>query len=129
MEWSRVPGIFETAIQQATSSVGTLSSKIWDPSNTSATTYGPLGSVPSGAVLNSLLIINTGTTNMYVGMGSAAVATTLGLLVTANGGECYLPAYASSGTTGSPNAVWANTGTVGLTTSALVGMASVPSVV
>lgn len=121
-------GIFETAIQQVNSSVGTISSLIWNPANQNTTSFGALGSVPTGAVIKDITIINTGTTNIYCGFGSAAVATTLGMMVTANGGQLTLQGYTATGGS-TPNQIWANTGTVGLTSSSLAGLPSVTSVI
>lgn len=119
--------IFETAIQQVSSAVGTVSGLVFDPSNTSATTYGPLGSVPSGAVIKGIQLINQGTSNAYVGMGSAASASVTGWLLPA-GATMYMDNYSAAGgvTTGR---IFANTGTVGLTTAILAGLPSVASVI
>ncbi len=35
--------LFESGIVQVQSSVGTIRSLVWNPENTSTTTYGPLG--------------------------------------------------------------------------------------
>ena len=121
-------GFFENSIVQVTASVGTQPTLIWNPANTSATAFGSLGSVPSGAVISALGIINTGTANMYVGFGTVVLAGTTGVLVPANGGQLVLPNYTATGGA-TLNEIWANTGTVGWTTSATVGIPTVISVV
>jgi hypothetical protein len=121
-----VPYPFGTGIQQVTSSVGTIATLIFQPSNTSTTTFGALGSITVGDVLKDLVIANTGSNTMYVGMGSAAVATTTGVQVTA-GSTMYLYGYsvtASAATTGN---VWAQTSVVNQTTSVIVGLATSPA--
>lgn len=123
--WSRVP-IFETAIQQVNSSIGTVSGLIWEPSNTSATTFGPLGSVTAGDVLKDVIIMNTGANTIYVGMGSATVMTTTGMEVKAGGQITYQGYNVTAGTTSAGN-IWANTGALTQTSSTVVGLASVVS--
>lgn len=118
--------LFESAIVQV-ATPGTISTKIWDPSNTSATTLGALGSVASGATLKDVTVINSGTVNIYVGMGSVSAASTTSLLVPV-GGQMTLQGYSQVGTTGSPGAIWANVGTVGYTGATVAGLASVVSV-
>jgi hypothetical protein len=117
--------IFEAGIVQTTSP-GTISTMAWNPSGTSTTTYGPLGSVPSTTVFHDLLAVNQGTCNLYLGFGSAAAATVLGVLLPV-GGQMYLGGY--GGTVGTAGTLWANTGTVGLTGAIAVGMPSVASVI
>lgn len=117
--------IFEAGLVQTTSP-GTISTMAWNPSGTSTTTYGALGSIPSTSVFHDVTLINQGTCNVYVGMGSASVATTLGILVPV-GGQLTLQGY--SGTVGTAGTLWANTGTVGLTGLVSCGMPSVASVV
>jgi hypothetical protein len=117
--------IFEAGIVQTTSP-GTISTQVWNPSGTSTTTYGPLGSVPSTTVFHDLLAVNQGTCNLYLGFGSAAAATVLGVLLPV-GGQMYLGGY--GGTVGTAGTLWANTGTVGLTGAIAVGMPSVASVI
>jgi hypothetical protein len=120
--------IFENGIVQVNSSVGTISSLIWQPSNTSTTTYGAFGSVTVGAVLKDVTIVNTGSNVIYVGSGSASAAATTGLQIPA-GAQLTIQGYnvtASAGTTGN---IWAQTATVGQTSSTVTGLASVASVV
>ena len=121
-------GIFETAIQQVQSAVGTAPAVVWDPGSSSATTYGPLGSVPTGAVLKDVTVINTGTVNIYAGMGTVAYASTTGALIPANGGQLTFSGYnvTSHGANGT---IWANAGTVGFSSSTIAGMVSVSSVI
>ena len=117
--------IFESGIVQTTSP-GTISTMVWNPSGTSTTTYGALGSVPSSSVFHDLTVINQGTCNVYVNQGSAAVATILGVLLPV-GGQLTIQGYA--GTVGTAGTIWANTATAGLTGLVSAGMPSVASVV
>jgi hypothetical protein len=119
--------IFETGIQQVSSSVGTVAAIIWDPNNTSTTTYGPLGSVASTATLKDVTIQNTGANPLYVGFGSASAAATTGLKVEA-GGQVVLYGYSATGgsTTGR---IWGQTAVVGSTTSCIAGLASIQNAV
>lgn len=119
-------GIFETAIVQIQSSVGTAPAVVWDPGSSSATTYGPLGSVPTGAVLKDVTIINTGTVNLYAGMGTVAYASMTGGLI-AVGGQLTFQGYNVTAH-GANGTIWANCGTVGFTGSSIAGMASVIAV-
>jgi hypothetical protein len=115
--------IFATGIQQVSSAVGTTAAIIFQPSNTSTTTYGALGSITVGTVLTNLIIENTGASSIYVGMGSASAATTTGLQVVA-GGQVMLYGYnvtAANSTTGN---VWGQTSSG--TTNVTVGMATSP---
>ena len=114
--------IFEAGIQQVNSSVGTVASLIWNPDNTSATTFGPLGSVPSTAVLDGLIIQNTGSVSVYVAMGSLSAASSTGIEITA-GGQMYLPGYSASGGS-TAGQIWGQTATVGDTSSTLAGLAT-----
>ncbi len=114
--------IFEAGIQQVNSSVGTVASLIWSPDNTSATTFGPLGSVPSTAVLDGLIIQNTGSVSVYVGMGSLSSASTSGLEIT-SGSQLYLPGYSASGGS-TAGQIWGQTGAVGDVGSTVVGLAT-----
>ena len=118
--------IFESNILQV-SSPGTVSTLIWNPNNTSATTFGALGSVPSTAILKDVTIVNQGTCNVYVGAGSAAVATALGFMIPVGGQLTLQGYYATGGTTLNP--IWGNVGTVGYTGAVAVGLSSVASVV
>lgn len=116
--------IFETGVQQA-SAVNTSAGVIWDVDNTSTTTYGPLGSVTTGAVLKDLLIMNTGTATCYVG-GASVTGATNGTPVNP-GGYLLIGGYsitAASGTTGDLSAITASG-----TTYVTVGLASVVSAV
>ncbi len=119
--------LFESAIVQTVSSIGTQPTRIWDNSNTSGT-MGSLGSVSSTAVISGLQIVNTGTANIYVGSGTVAYASTTGLLIEA-GKSLVMPSYSGTGGSGAPGVVWANTGTVGWTSSTIAGMPTVVSVV
>lgn len=113
-------GIFATGVQQVTATVNTTAGVIWDTDNTSTTTYGPLGSVTVGAVLKDLIIKNTGTATMYVGL--AAVSGTQGCPVNPGASMIlygYVATSVASNTGGDISAVTASG-----TTSAEVGLAS-----
>jgi hypothetical protein len=118
--------LFEAGIVQ-TAAPGTVSTLIWNPSNTSATTFGSLGSVPAASVFHDLTIINQGTCNLYINSGSvSATQGTSGVLLTVNS---VMTIQGYSGTVGTAGTIWANTGTVGLTGATTVGMPSVASVI
>ncbi|HUY44237.1 MAG TPA: hypothetical protein VMV92_00710 [Streptosporangiaceae bacterium] len=120
-------GIFESGIIQVQGAVGTAPAVVWDPGNTSATTYGPLGSVPSAATLTDVTVINTGTVNIYAGMGTVAYASTTGALIPANGGQLTFQGYKVT-SRGANGTIWANAGTVGFSSSTAAGMVSVAAV-
>jgi hypothetical protein len=120
--------LFENGIVQVSTAVGSVSSLIWQPSNTSTTTFGSLGSVASGAVLKDVTILNTGTATIYVNSGSAAVGTTLGLQVP-SGAQATVQGYNVTAGTAVTGNIWANTSGTGLTSSTTVGLATVASVV
>jgi hypothetical protein len=118
-----------SSLQQVTSSVGTVSSVIWDTDNTSTTTYGPLGSITAGDVLKDVVIMNTGSNTMYVGSGSISATSTNGLAIPA-GGELVLYGYSATSTVSTTTGdIWAQTGVVGQTTSCIVGLASIQNAV
>ena len=119
--------LFETGIQQVTASVGTVAAVVWLPNNTSTTTYGPLGSIASTAVLKDLVIQNTGSNTMYVGFGSQSATSQTGMQIPA-GGEMIVYGYSATGAA-STGQVWANTGVVGQTTSCVAGLASIQNAV
>jgi hypothetical protein len=120
--------LFENGIVQVQSSVGTLSVLLWQPSNTSATTFGAAGSVPSGAALKDVTIVNQGTATIYVSSGTTtAGATPAGLQVPVNS-QLTIQGYnvtAGTATTGNIYGICAT----GLSSSSLTGLASVASVV
>ena len=119
--------IFEAGIQQVNSSIGTSSSLIWNPENTSTTTFGALGSVSTTATLKDVTIVNTGTVTVFAGSGSLAagnVATPLAIPV---GGQVTIQGYSVVNPSGTTGQIWGNT-TTG-TGSTLAGLASVASVV
>lgn len=120
--------IFEGNIVQANSAVGTIASLIWNPENTSTTTFGPLGSVASTAVLKDVTILNSGTVNVYISSGSLAVASTSGLLIPV-GGQVTIQGYNISSPTGTLGQIWGQVGTVGSTGATIAGLSSVASVV
>jgi hypothetical protein len=101
---------------------------VFNPSGTSTTTYGALGSIPSTTVFSGLLVANTGTANVYLNYGSVSPASSgsIGVLLP-TGGQMLLTGYA--GTVGTAGTLWAQTGTVGLTGSVQAGLPSVVSVI
>lgn len=119
---------FASNIVQVNSSVGTIMSLIWNPGNTSTTTFGALGSVSSTAVLSGLIVANTGTNTIYINSGSAntSVSGTVGTAIAPNS-EVYFSGY--SGTGAAAGSIWAQTQVVGQTSSTMVGLPSVPSVI
>lgn len=117
---------FETAIVQVNGSIGTICSMVWNPGNQSSTTFGSLGSVPSGAVLNGLIVANTGSVPIYLSSGSVAASAATGVPV-APGGEMLLQGY--SGVGAAAGTVWAQTLTPGTTSSTQSGLPSVVAVV
>lgn len=120
--------LFESAIQQVNSAVGTVASLIWDTDNTSATAFGPLGSITAGNVLKDVTIINQGSVPVYVGMGSAAAAATTGVQIPA-GGQLTLQGYNVTSTASSATGdIWGQTAVVGTTGATVVGLATVASV-
>jgi hypothetical protein len=120
-------GIFSSAIIQTQSAVGTAPAVVWDPGSSGTTTYGPLGSVPTSSLLRDVTIINTGTVNIYAGMGTVAYASTTGALIPV-GGQLTFFGYSVTGRTG-VGTIWANAGTVGYSSSTTAGMVSVQAVI
>lgn len=123
--------LFETGIVQVNSSVGSISSLIWQPSNISTTTFGSLGSVTAGDTLKDVTIINTGTGTIYVGGGSAAAAALPTGTPVVPSGQVTLQGYNVTSGTSTLGNLWAQsaTGATPSTSSSVVGLASVPSVV
>lgn len=120
--------LFEAGIQQVNSSVGTIASLIFSPENQSATTFGPLGSVPSTAVLKDVTIINTGTVPVLIGSGSASAAATTGMSIPV-GGQVTIQGYSVTNPSSTTGQIWGQTTVVGTTGSTLAGLASVASVI
>jgi len=120
-----VPVPFETGIQQVTT-FGSASTLIWQPSNTSTSAYGPLGSIAVGSTLKDLVITNTGANTCYVGMGTVIAGTPTGVAVPA-GATLYLYGYNVIAANNANGDVWANTGAVSTTTSVVVGLATSPA--
>jgi hypothetical protein len=117
--------IFEAGIVQTTSP-GTICAQVWNPSGTSTTTYGALGSVPSSSVFHDLTLVNQGTANVYLYSGSVSAASVTGILL-AVGSQVTIQGY--GGTVGTAGTIWACCGTVGLTGAVAAGMPSVASVI
>lgn len=67
---------FEGSIVQVTS-VSNSAVVVWNPSNTSPTTFGSLGAVPPNALLNAVGIVNAGTATVYVGGNTVTTLTGL----------------------------------------------------
>ena len=118
--------LFESGIVQQTAP-GTISTFVWNPSGSSTTTYGALGSVPSTAVFHDVQVTNSGTANLYVNSGSQSAANTTAGILLQPGQTLILQGY--SGTVGTAGTIWANTGTIGYASTAIAGMPSVLSVV
>ncbi len=121
--------LFETGIVQVTSAVGSLSSVIWQPSNTSTTTFGPLGSITVGDVLKDVTILNQGPGTIFAGAGSIAAAALPTGLPIPPGGQCTVQGYNITAANTTNGQIWAITATGGTTASVQVGLASVASVV
>jgi hypothetical protein len=110
--------IFEAGIQQVNSNIGTSYSLIWNPENTSTTTFGALGSVSSTATLKDVTIMNTGTVTVFVGSGTQ---TALGV-----GQQLTIQGYNVTNPSGTTGQIWGNTTTgTGATTAGLASVASV----
>ena len=118
-----------SSLQQVTTSVGTIASVIFDSDNTSTTTYGPLGSITAGDVLQDVIIQNTGANTMYVGFGSISAASTNGFEIKAGGELIYYGYKVTSTVSTATGDIWAQTGVVGQTTSCVVGLASIQNAV
>lgn len=117
---------FASEIVQVNSSVGTIASMVWNPSEQSTTVLGALGSVPAATIFNGLIVANTGANNVYLTSGSvASTPADTGILVPPSS-EMYLSGY--SGTVGTAGTIWAQTA-AGLTSSTQAGMPSVASVI
>lgn len=101
-----------------------MSSLVWQPSCTSTTTFGALGSITAGDTLKDVVIINTGANPVYVGSGSAAAGASTGLQVPA-GGQVTVLGYSVTAGTATTGNVWAQTAGTGLTSSTVAGMTSV----
>ena len=119
--------IFEAGIQQVNSSIGTTSALVWNPENTSTTTFGPLGSVSTTAVLKDVTILNTGTVTVYVGSGSLAAGGSQTPMAIPVGGQLTIQGYSVTNPSGTTGQIWGNV--VSGTGSTLAGLASVASVV
>ena len=99
---------------------------VWNPGNSSATAMGSLGSVPSGAVLRDVTLMNTGTNPLYLQSGSVSAAVATGLLFPA-GAQLTIQGYLGTGA--AAGTIWANTSVVGTSGAVTAGLASVASVV
>lgn len=119
--------LFETGIVQTTT-VGTLSSLIWNPSNQSQTTFGSLGSITTGDVLKDVTIINTGTGTIYAAGGTTvAGAAPIGIPIPP-GCQMTIQGYnvtAASTVAGGPIYGICATGGTASTTAGLASIASV----
>ena len=121
--------LFETGIVQVNSSVGSISSLIWQPANTSTTTFGPLGSITAGDTLRDVTIMNTGPGTIYAAGGSiVASAAPIGLQIPP-GGQATLQGYLVVAANNANGNIWACAATGGAASSATTGLASVASVV
>ena len=108
--------------------MGTLSALIWQPSNQSTTTFGPLGSITTGDVLKDVTIMNTGTGTVYAAGGTtAAGAAPIGIPI-APGGQMTLQGYVQTAGTATFGNIYGICAT-GNSSSTTAGLASVASVV
>ena len=119
--------IFEAGIQQVNSNIGTSYSLIWNPENTSTTTFGALGSISSTATLKDVTIQNTGTVTVFVGSGTQTAGGSAGSLALGVGQQVTIQGYNVTNPSGTTGQIWGNT-TAG-TGATLAGLASVASVV
>ena len=118
--------IFENGIVQVNSSIGTASSLIWNPENSSTTTFGPLGSVSAAAVLKDVTILNTGTVTVFAGSGSLTAGGASTPLAIPVGGQLTIQGYSVTNPSGVVGQIWGNTTTgTGSTTAGLASVASV----
>jgi flagellar basal body rod protein FlgF len=118
--------IFETSIQQVNSNIGTSYSLIWNPENTSTTTFGALGSVSSTATLKDVTIMNTGTVTVFAGSGTQTAGGSAGSLAIPVGGQVTIQGYNVTNPSGTTGQIWGNTTTgTGATTAGLASVASV----
>jgi hypothetical protein len=120
--------LFESGIVQAQSSVGTLSVLVWQPSNTSTSTYGAAGSITAGSVLKDVTIINQGTATVYLSQGTTTASATPAGLQLAPGNQVTIQGYNITAGTATTGNIWGIAAT-GLSSSTLAGLASVASVV
>jgi hypothetical protein len=120
--------LFESSIVQVNSAVGTLSSLIWQPANTSATTFGSLGSVTAGDVLHDVTIMNTGAGTVYASAGTTTAGAGVAGLPINPGGQVTLQGYAVTAGTSVAGNIYGIC-TTGASSSTTAGLASVASVV
>ena len=119
--------LFETGIVQVNSSVGTLSSLIFQPSCQSVTTFGSLGSITTGDVLKDVTIINTGPGTVYAAGGTTvAAAAPIGLAIPP-GAQVTIQGYNVTSSSGTAGNIWGICAT-GASSSTTAGLASVASV-
>lgn len=115
--------IFESNLVQTTTI--TSAALIWDPSNNSATAFGPQGKVnvlTPAQTLSNVTIVNQGPGVLFVGQGSAVANTgTTAAMAIPVGGQLTLRGYTATAgsTTGRIYGVSASTSNV------LVGLATV----
>lgn len=121
--------LFETGIVQVNSSVGSLSSLIWNPAYTGTTTFGPLGGIAVGSSLKDVTIMNTGPGTVYVAAGSmAASATPIGAPVVP-GGQMTLEGYSVTAANNTVGQLWGIVATGGSNSSTTAGLATSDPVV
>jgi hypothetical protein len=118
--------IFETGIVQVNSTVGTTSVLVWNPENTSSTTFGSLGSVSTTATLKDVIIQNTGTVVVYIGSGSVSTGGATTSLQIPVGGYVLVSGYSVTNPSGTTGQIWGNSSTG--TGATLAGMASTSNV-
>ena len=108
--------------------MGTLSALIWQPSNQSTTTYGPLGSITTGDVLKDVTIQNTGSGTVYAAGGTTSAGAAPAGLAIPPGGQLTIQGYVQTAGTATFGNIWGICAT-GAASSTTAGLASVASVV
>ena len=115
---------FEGSIVQV-SSVSSVAAVIWNPTYSGTATYGALGSIPNGALLNHIGIVNAGTVAIYV--GGASVTATTGLAIPP-GGQIGIQRYSFSASAPASSSGTISAITAGATSVAQVGLISITAV-
>ena len=122
--------IFETGIVQVNSAIGTSSVLVWNPENTSSTTFGSMGSVATTAVLKDVIIQNTGTAIVYIGSGSLTAGAVTTALQIPIGGYVLISGYSVTSPTGTTGQIWGNTSATSAgSASTIAGLSSSQNVV
>lgn|GEM_PF-2147240 len=117
-----MPQLF-SSIQQVNGAVTGTASIVFNPANTSGTAFGPLGSFPAGTVLKDVVVINTGASAVYAGMGSASANGTTGAQIQP-GGSLIFYGYSVTAGTATTGQIWAQTAGSGAVSSTVAGLAT-----